>query len=438
MAAPAPLCSDELVLGWRRRLTFVLLLMAAAPAAAIEPFQRDDFEDGTTQGWRSGPDNPNPPIQVPGDGPDGPRDGFLRIEGNGGAGSGGNLVAFNTDRWSGDYRAAGVVALRASLRNLGDAPLEIRLLVEGPGGAFQSLEGAALAVGAGWQEFLLPVRPGALVGVGDLDATLSGVTKLRILHAEGTHGADPVAGALGVDDLTALDACTAAGLGGAALSLCTAYCEVLDCDGASRAAAAGCGSLRTALARHGVDVVPCEIPDADGDGVADGEDNCPEVKNGPAEASLEGVGDQLDSDADGVGDACDNCPADANPGQEDEFGEPGVGDRCDCPCFGRADVGSLASVLSDGTTYGEVLCVDTRPAKPLTFLAAERLDGAPCASETVECSALAVEFTEDSACELNPPAPAPGVVVQGLSSAQREACRDYVLEAASGIGVPCN
>jgi hypothetical protein len=41
-----------------------------------------------------------------------------------------------------------------------------------------------------------------------------------------------------------------------------------------------------------------QLPDADGDGVPDGEDNCPLVAN-PAQA---------DTDGDGVGDACDLCP----------------------------------------------------------------------------------------------------------------------------------
>jgi cysteine-rich repeat protein len=45
-------------------------------------------------------------------------------------------------------------------------------------------------------------------------------------------------------------------------------------------------------------------PDADGDGVPDATDDCPEVPNA----------DQQDADGDGKGDACDACPAFANPG----------------------------------------------------------------------------------------------------------------------------
>lgn len=108
----------------------------------------------------------------------------------------------------------------------------------------------------------------------------------------------------------------------------------------------------------------CDI-DADNDGVDDkvenpngsfslissseGGDNCPLEPNGPAQDSIEGVGNQTDSDDDGIGDACDpdsgvdsdgdgivtgdNCPDVFNPGQEntdEDFANgDGLGDACD-------------------------------------------------------------------------------------------------------------
>ncbi len=63
---------------------------------------------------------------------------------------------------------------------------------------------------------------------------------------------------------------------------------------------------------------PGEPSDADGDGVPDDEDNCPDAANP----------DQADTDGDGIGDACDNCPAVANPDQADTDGD-GIGDACD-------------------------------------------------------------------------------------------------------------
>jgi hypothetical protein len=64
---------------------------------------------------------------------------------------------------------------------------------------------------------------------------------------------------------------------------------------------------------------PCGVPpDADGDGIQNILDNCPNNAN-PS---------QTDVDADSRGDVCDNCPAVSNPSQEDTDGD-GVGDACD-------------------------------------------------------------------------------------------------------------
>jgi hypothetical protein len=56
--------------------------------------------------------------------------------------------------------------------------------------------------------------------------------------------------------------------------------------------------------------VPPPPPDADGDGVPNGVDNCVLVPNP----------DQQDADGDGVGDACDNCPNDFNAFQTNVCG----------------------------------------------------------------------------------------------------------------------
>ena len=96
--------------------------------------------------------------------------------------------------------------------------------------------------------------------------------------------------------------------------------------------------------------------DADGDGIADGYDNCPFVANP----------DQKDTDGDGVGDACDNCPTVANKDQLDQNGN-GVGDACDpdidadgipnaqdnCPRrFNPDQKISFPAIFGKGTTKG--------------------------------------------------------------------------------------
>ncbi|MBL9171998.1 MAG: thrombospondin type 3 repeat-containing protein [Verrucomicrobiales bacterium] len=71
--------------------------------------------------------------------------------------------------------------------------------------------------------------------------------------------------------------------------------------------------------------------DADGDGIPDVEDNCPENPN-PDQRDLDadGFGDACDPDRDGDGwaDSEDNCPEAFNPLQEDTDGD-GLGNACD-------------------------------------------------------------------------------------------------------------
>jgi hypothetical protein len=70
-----------------------------------------------------------------------------------------------------------------------------------------------------------------------------------------------------------------------------------------------------------------DLPDGDGDGVPDSEDNCAEVANA----------DQVDGDEDGVGDACDNCAETPNPDQVNDD-EDELGNACDnCPDETNAD-----------------------------------------------------------------------------------------------------
>ena len=82
--------------------------------------------------------------------------------------------------------------------------------------------------------------------------------------------------------------------------------------------------------------------DLDGDGVSDALDNCPHHFNA----------DQADADGDLLGDTCDNCPATANPEQRDEIHPGGGGDLCDDP-----DGDSVADALDN--------CVDLANADQL-------------------------------------------------------------------------
>jgi hypothetical protein len=77
-------------------------------------------------------------------------------------------------------------------------------------------------------------------------------------------------------------------------------------------------------------------PDGDGDGIPNAIDNCPAVANhSQTDTDGDGVGDACDDtpggpdgDGDGIPDGTDNCPAVANHSQADTDGD-GVGDACD-------------------------------------------------------------------------------------------------------------
>jgi cytosine/adenosine deaminase-related metal-dependent hydrolase len=115
-----------------------------------------------------------------------------------------------------------------------------------------------------------------------------------------------------------------------------------------------------------------DVEDIDGDGVTNGDDNCPEIFN-PARP-MDAAG-QPDTDTDGLGDACDPCPFDADTGictsidPEDLDGDgvknlddvcpniadadqldsdqDGKGDPCDlCPEFTNIDGGCPASIYA--------------------------------------------------------------------------------------------
>jgi alpha-tubulin suppressor-like RCC1 family protein len=106
------------------------------------------------------------------------------------------------------------------------------------------------------------------------------------------------------------------------------------------------------------------IPDSDGDGPIDTEDNCPSVDNGPAETNIPGVGNQTDSDGDGIGDACDPCPTDPDNDADGDgicdgtgFRSPKVGDNDNCPYIYNPMVAGLQPNY-DQDDFGDACDVD--------------------------------------------------------------------------------
>jgi hypothetical protein len=217
------------------------VLLTAAPAdAQLRVGQRDTFEDGTTQNWiinLLGIGSP-PPAALPrleDGGPGGAGDSYLRLTSVGGGGAGSRLAVLNYGgQWVGDYRAAGISAIRLDARNFGETDLALRLLFENPGlpptpGPPTALAISAapllLPVGGTWTSLTFPLfGAGGLVGLfgSDVDALLRATTMIRLVHMPGpVEGPIPptVVASLGVDNITAVPEPTTLALvaGGAGL-----------------------------------------------------------------------------------------------------------------------------------------------------------------------------------------------------------------------------
>ena len=196
--------------------------LGAAPAAAVTLGNLDDFQDGTTQGWRSGAQNPNPPIHALDVGPAGLGDDSLQITSAGGFGPGSRFTAFNDTQWTGDYTAAGVELIVLDVNNVGSTALHLRVALDGAGGRFVTTDSVPVPAGGGWNLVWLWIGPGDLTSAGGLDvnATLGAVSQLRLISAAGpTFGGDAIVAQGLVDNVVAAPEPGAAALLSSGLAL---------------------------------------------------------------------------------------------------------------------------------------------------------------------------------------------------------------------------
>ncbi|MCG3181252.1 MAG: hypothetical protein BIFFINMI_03627 [Phycisphaerae bacterium] len=184
----------------------VLLLPAAAGAVTLG--QTDDFQSGDAANWGGG----DAPFNVASGGPLGAGDRYLQAEINSETGPGSRLGIRNLAQWLGDYTSGGVTALKVDMNNFSLTNLEIRVLIDGDGGLFTSINAFSLSAGSGWVTAVFDLTASGLTSVGgsDVSATLANVTSLLIRHdpgsPDGLGGSPtiPLESAVGFDNITAV------------------------------------------------------------------------------------------------------------------------------------------------------------------------------------------------------------------------------------------
>jgi hypothetical protein len=190
-------------------------ILSCGIVAAATVGQIDTFQNLTTQGWIAGGGPfgqvpPVPPHVVASGGPAGAGDAYLLVTSSGGNGPGSRLSTLNPlGQWAGNYPASGITGIAMDLKNFGTTDLVIRLLFEDPipgppVNEAVSTVGFTLPVGGGWTRAFFPVLASNLTALdGTAAGALSNTTVLRIIHATSAGDATPVAGILGIDNITA-------------------------------------------------------------------------------------------------------------------------------------------------------------------------------------------------------------------------------------------
>jgi hypothetical protein len=188
----------------------MVALLLAEPARAIVLGQFDNFQDGTTMGWETGP-FAQPVTNISTGGPAGAGDRYIRLSADG-SGPGGRLVGFNYTTWIGNYIGAGVTAISISLNNFSAVDLAIRFAFHSeisqtsPGYLSQAM---ILPANSGWMNFTISLAPGSLTAVNaptQYNTFFQDVAWTRIIHATGSGSlnGEPVTGQLGIDNIHAI------------------------------------------------------------------------------------------------------------------------------------------------------------------------------------------------------------------------------------------
>ena len=179
-------------------------------SAQVTAGQVDDFQDSTTQGWFEAGASPNQPVNISTGGPAGAGDMFLQDASSGNPGPGGRMVMRNVTQWAGDYTGQGIVAIKFDAR-VTTNDLDLRVAMNGSGGAISSNTGVTVTAGSGWTSVVIPIAFGDMqtvvsnVGTGtDVALTLAGCSELRILsNSVPSYAGEQIDAILEVDNIEA-------------------------------------------------------------------------------------------------------------------------------------------------------------------------------------------------------------------------------------------
>ncbi|NND59853.1 MAG: hypothetical protein HKN49_06245 [Gammaproteobacteria bacterium] len=197
----------------RLLLPLLLLLPQLLCAQDISTGVLDDFEDGTTQGWRIGLQIPNSPTNIAGGGDEGADDNYLEYGATGVAGPGGKQIILNSEpRWTGDWVSAGVNTITVNMSNIGGTPLSMRIAFQKqsfPGGCWSTTTAQPVPADGSWHSFVFVIDESTMTqvsGSATLQEILAQVTEVRVLsNANGPSCAgEQAASTVGFDDFRSI------------------------------------------------------------------------------------------------------------------------------------------------------------------------------------------------------------------------------------------
>ncbi len=172
-------------------LLVTLLISSLGFSQNISAGQTSNFSSGT-QGWKHQISNAFEPVQVATGGPAGAGDAFLRTTNSSASGGSGSKHAVINDdaEWTGNYTAAGIVAITFDVQNPGTETLHLRVAFNKsfPNWA-ASTTPMVIAPGTGWTTVTMPVTAADLtVSQGPESAAniLLDVDQIRIVSNDGT------------------------------------------------------------------------------------------------------------------------------------------------------------------------------------------------------------------------------------------------------------